>query len=161
MPEIIVQVTPKLLDEIVEASGPLLSLRSERVTDAIGEFRRLTLRGGHAVYAWNATDGIVSLGASEVRLPGTHRLVDALRYVVQSVHFAIYLFSDFEKQLGPPTIALLKRLGTAERGSEPRLVFVSMDFVFPADIADSIIHLQSDGSGEPRRPRLRDGHWLA
>lgn len=160
MPEPVAQVTPKLFEEILEAPGVLLALRVERLDDLIEEFRRLALRGGHTVYAWNAEDGIGSLGASEQRLPGTRRLVDALRYMSQSIHFAVYLLSGFEKQLSPPVIVLLRRLAASRRGGGRRLVFVAADFAFPAALDGTIVQLDSIHNGTPRRPRLRDGRWV-
>ncbi len=159
MSDSIVHVTPKLLDRIVEARSPLLSLQTDEPAESIEEFRGLTLRSGQAVYAWNGAEGITSLGASRARLPGTNRLVDALRYIVHSVHFAIYLLHDFEQQIDPPAIVLLKRLCAVEQATQPRLVFLSADFEFPEDIAESIVPLQPGGPGMAR-PQLRDGHWV-
>lgn len=160
VPESVAQVNPKLFEEILDAPGALLALPTERLDDLLGEFRRLALRGGHTIFHWNPDQGIASLGASEQRLPGTKRLVDALRYMSQSIHFAVYLVSGFEKELSPPVILLLRRISASRRGSGRRLVFVAPDFALPETLENLFMHLDPIHDRASERPRLRGGRWV-
>lgn len=160
MTEPVAQVNTRLIEQIIEAPGALLALRVERLEDLLEELRRLALRGGHAIYAWNPDEGIGSLGASEQRLPGTKRLVDALRYMAQSIHVAVYLLSGFEQQLSPPVILLLRRIAASRRNSGRRLVLVAPQFALPDALEEIVAELDPVHAGAPPQPRLRGGRWV-
>ena len=76
----------------------------------VAQFRLLAMRTGQSVYYWRDDDGITSLRERDVRVPGSKRVTDALRYILQSMQFGIYLFTDYEEHLRAPNIGLLRQI---------------------------------------------------
>ena len=89
-------VTQKLLDQILKAPGNLIALETTHVNDALVQFRTLAMRTGTSMYLWEPDGGISSLRESGLRVPGSKRITDALRYVLPlgSVSTAHVLFPD-------------------------------------------------------------------
>ena len=82
------------------------------------------MRTGTSMYLWDPDGGISSLRESGLRVPGSKRITDALRYVLQSMHFGIYLFTGFEDHLKPPDTVLLRRISRIHTGNERKIVFL-------------------------------------
>lgn len=155
-----VLVTQKLLEEILKASGNLIALESSNVGDALAQFRQLAMRTGTSIYVWEPEAGIYSLREGGLRVPGSQRITDALRYVLQSMHFGIYLFTSFEDHLKPPDIVLLRRISRIHTGNERRIVFLGTNLTVPEEIENSLQRL-NPVSEVRAPPRLRDGRWVS
>src|SRR5690606_26665302 len=91
-------VTSKLFDQILKSESNLLAFEATDIAEALGQFRQLALRSGQSVYLWDPDNGIAALRESELRVPSSKRFGDALRFILQSVQYAIYLFVDFDDQ---------------------------------------------------------------
>ena len=152
-------VTPRLFEQILKAESNLIGLETASVEDTLAQFRQLAMRSGQSVYQWEPETGINSLRESEMRVPGSKRLSDALRFILQSMHFGIYLLTDFDEQVKPPNLALLRRVARIASGNERKLVFVANHLQFPEEIDVLVERLTQRGSGR-MRPRLRDGRWI-
>lgn len=152
-------VTPKLFDQILGAGSNLVGIELPNVEEAIAQFRQLAIRSGQSVYLWHPDTGIAALRESEMRVPGSRRLVDALRFIQQSIHFGIYLLTDFEEQIKPPNTALLRRMAHNQSGNERKLVFLAPKLDLPEGVADLVEWIGHHGDAFVR-PRLRDGRWV-
>lgn len=152
-------ITPKLFDQILKAEGNVLGLATADVDDSLLQFRQLAVRSGQSVYLWTPENGISSMRETDVHVPGSRRLADALRFILQSLHFGVYLFTQFEEQLKPPATSLLRRIARIRTGNERKLLFVASALQFPDDI-DSLVERVSPSMGGSFRPRLRDGRWV-
>ena len=152
-------VTPKLFEQIVKADGNLVGIETPDVDETIAQFRQLAIRGGQAVYLWDPEAGISALRETELRVPGSKRLPDALRFILQSMQFGVYLLRDFEEQLKPPNTSLLRRLARIRTGNERKLVFIASTLAFPEDL-DALVERMSTRGDATARPRLRDGRWV-
>ena len=152
-------VTQKLLEQILKASGNLIALETTHVDDALVQFRTLAMRTGTSMYLWDPDGGISSLRESGLRVPGTKRVSDALRYVLQSMHFGIYLFTGFEDQLKAPDTVLLRRISRIHTGNERRIVFLGARIDLPDEIESAVARLNTE-SEVRTPPRLRDGRWV-
>lgn len=101
-------VTPKLFERIVQSPHNLIAIETANPADVLAQFRLLALRTGQSVYYWQEDAGITSLRERDVRVPGSKRVTDALRYILQSMQFGVYLFTDYAEHLRAPNIGLLR-----------------------------------------------------
>lgn len=152
-------VASKLFDQILKSENNLLAFEAPDINEALGQFRQLAMRSGQSVYLWDPNTGIAALRESELRVPGSKRLGDALRFILQSVQYAIYLFVDFDDQLKAPNTVLLRRFARIRTGNQRKLVFVSNRLKLPEDVAPLIECLNAN-TATAARPRLRDGRWV-
>ncbi len=152
-------VTPKLLEQILNSESNLIGIESAHIEDTLEQFRQLALRSGQSVYLWDPENGVAALRQSELRVPGSRRFNDALRFILQSMQFGIYLLIDFEDQIKPPNTSLLRRFARIRSANQRKIVFLSSKLEFGEEIDALVERLQSGAeSGSP--PRLRDGRWI-
>lgn len=154
-----VHVTPRLFEQILDSEGNLIGIETANMDDTLEQFRQLAMRSGQSVYLWDPENGIAALRQSEMRIPGSKRLNDALRFILQSMQFAVYLLIDFDDQIKPPNTALLRRFARIRTGNQRKMVFLSRKLVFPQEI-DGLVERLTAGVGSNKRPRLRDGRWV-
>lgn len=152
-------VTPKLFDRIVQSEHNLIAIETAYAADVLARFRLLALRTGQSVYYWQEDAGITSLRDREVRVPGSKRVSDALRYILQSMQFGVYLFTDYASHLRPPNIGLLRQIGRSQSGNGRKVVFVGERVEVP-DGLEALLERITYEPGSKGRPRLRDGRWV-
>jgi hypothetical protein len=152
-------VTPTLFDRIVESAKNLIAIETADAADVIAQFRVLALRTGQSVYSWKEDEGIASLRLRDVRVPGSKRFTDALRYILQSPQFGVYLFTDFVDHLRPPNTGLLRQLARAHDVNGRKVVFIGERVQLPAGMEDMLDSIAQESSASAR-PRLRDGRWV-
>ena len=99
-----------LFDRIVQSPQNLIAIHTANADDVLAQFRLLALRTGQSVYSWQDEAGIASLREREMRVPGSKRATDALRYILQSPQFGVYLFTDFAEHMRPPNTGLLRQI---------------------------------------------------
>jgi hypothetical protein len=152
-------VTPKLFERIVQSPQNLIVIETANTADVLAQFRLLALRSGQSVYYWQEEAGITSLRERDLRVPGSKRVTDALRYILQSMQFGVYLFTEYAEHLRAPNIGLLRQISRIRTGNGRKVVFVGEEVRLPEGLdalVERIAH-QPSGSG---RPRLRDGRWV-
>lgn len=154
-----VLVTPKLFEQILNAEGNLIGMETAQMEETLDQFRQLAMRSGQSVYLWDPENGIAALRQSELRVPGSKRLSDALRFILQSMQFAVYLLVDYEDQVKPPNTALLRRFARIRTGNQRKMVFLAPKLVFPEEI-DVLVERLTAGAVSSSPPRLRDGRWV-
>ncbi len=154
-----VLVTPKLFEQILNAEGNLIGIETAQMEETLDQFRQLAMRSGQSVYVWDPENGIAALRQSELRVPGSKRLSDALRFILQSMQFAVYLLVDFEEQVKPPNTALLRRFARIRTGNQRKMVFLASKLEFPEEI-DVLVERMTPGKVANSPPRLRDGRWV-
>lgn len=111
------------------------------------------------MYHWSESRGMTSLKAIDIGVPGARKLVDALRYVEQSMHYGVYIFTQFERQMHAQAHNLLSSILEL---SEPRMVILLAEHVtLPPRLHDRVEHIMDAPAVETNlRPRLRDGRWV-
>ena len=153
-------VVGKLFERIVGSPQQLLALETAQPGELMAQMRVLAMRGGASIYAWEADTGLVSLRESGLNVPGSRRMTDALRYVMQSLHFGVYLFAGFEDHLKAVDTLLLRRMSRMPAPEQRKLVFLGPRLELPEELDG--LYERLDGSGTTRpRLRLRDGRWVA
>lgn len=149
-----------VFDRILSASGPLVALKASDTTLLLEQFRLVARRTGQAVYLWRHAEGLVSLRDAQMRVPGCLRLGDALRYILQSLHFGVYLL---DMPPGVPSAtdgALLRQLSRAQTGHVRRVVLVGASPSLLATFENDVVIVDADWQARNAAPRLRDGRWV-
>lgn len=154
-----VLVTPRLFEQIIESENNLIGIETAHIEDALEQFRQLALRSGQSVYLWDPHNGIAALRQSELRVPGSKRFNDAMRFILQSMQFAVYLLVDYDDQIKPPNTALLLRFARIRSANQRKIVFLARQLVFPEEV-DGLVARMTPGNVASSRPRLRDGRWV-
>lgn len=149
----------KLLDRIVQSSQALIALETSSSAETLAQMRMLAMRGGTSIYAWEPESGLASLRESGLHVPGSKRMTDALRYVLQSMHFGVYLFVDFADHLRPTDTLLLRRISRLQATNERKLVFIGNRIDLPEEL-DGMFERFTAESEMHRQLRLRDGRWV-
>jgi hypothetical protein len=152
-------VTPALFDRIVQSPQNLIAIQTANAADVIAQFRLLALRTGQSVYSWQDDAGIASLREREMRVPGSKRATDALRYILQSPQFGVYLFTDFSEHMRPPNTGLLRQIARSRTVAGRKVVFVGDEIAMPEGM-DALVEFISHQPVAGTRPRLRDGRWV-
>jgi hypothetical protein len=152
-------VTPKLFDRIVQSQQNLIAIETAHADDVIAQFRLLAMRTGQSVYYWQVDAGITSLRERDVRVPGSKRVTEALRYILQSMQFGVYLFTDYDEHLRAPNIGLLRQIARSRSSNGRKVVFVGERVTMPEglDVLTDRIEHTPEIAG---KPRLRDGRWV-
>lgn len=154
-----VAISALLFDRVLASQQTLVVVETVDAGQVLDHFRQYARRSGQSVYTWHDDVGITSLREGEVRVPGSKRMADALRYILQSMHFGIYLFTDVEGHLRPPNTGILRQIGRARGGNARKVVFIGGPVHFPESLDEMIERITYDGV-RPTRPRLRDGRWI-
>lgn len=152
-------VTPKLLEQILNSESNLIGIESADIEDTLEQFRQLALRSGQSIYLWDQENGIAAMRHSELRVPGSKRFNDALRFILQSMQFGVYLLIGFEDQIKPPNTSLLRRFARIRSANQRKIVFLSSKLELGEEI-DSLVERLQMGAGSSAPPRLRDGRWV-
>lgn len=147
------------LEELLDHDDRIIALHTADSEATLVAFRLICRRSGRSIYHWSDNQGIVSLKAADISVPGCRKLQDALRYVIQSMHYGVYLFTRFEKQLRPGIVHLLREIAALR---EPRtIILVGSQIELPQRLSECVRHvLLSDLAEKGSRPRLRDGRWI-
>ena len=147
------------LETVLEREERIIAMHSSDVESTLVQFRLTCRRSGRSMYHWSEVGGMVSLKASDISVPGCRKLADALRYVSQSMHYGVYIFTGFEKQLRPPVFDYLLQIARME--DERTVVLLGERIQLPPNLAEHTYHLfESEDEKSSMRPRLRDGRWV-
>jgi hypothetical protein len=154
-----VQAGADLLERILAARGNLIALDGGEAVDMVGQLRPLVRRSGQAVYLWNPELGLGNLREEHVALPGSQRLNIALRYMLQSNHFGVYILQSLPLPLPIADATLLRQLARATTGHVRRVVLLDPPETLVASFNDVLVSLSCQPK-PAQRPRLRDGRWM-
>lgn len=152
-------VTQKLYDEILGNDRHLIAIETTRANDIVQQFRQFALRSGGALYLWTEEVGITNLRESDLPVPGSQRLHDALRHIANSLHGGIYVFVGFSKQLRSPATSVIRQLARQTGPGAKKVVFVDAKVRLPEGL-DVFVNRFAHVAEEKKPPRLRDGRWV-
>jgi hypothetical protein len=149
----------EILERILAARSNLIALDGGEAVGLVSQLRPLVRRSGQAVYLWNPELGLGNLREEHVGLPGSQRLNIALRYMLQSNHFGIYLLQRLPLPLPMADATLLRQLARATTGHVRRVVLLDPPESLVSSFNDVLARLSCQ-SKPAQRPRLRDGRWM-
>ncbi len=152
------RVPERLYDHMLESPGNLVLLDSPFPDELLGHMRLMSQRRGHSIYAWNQESGLASLREHGITVAGSKRLAEALRFVLQSGHFGVYVFPAERGEFTPQVLALMRQIARGKEGGDKRVVVLGTAIKIPtlASLARTIVHRH----GPSDRLRLRDGRWV-
>ncbi|WP_109125808.1 hypothetical protein [Dyella sp. C11] len=153
------QAGAEILERILAARGNLIALDGGEEVGVVSQLRPLVRRSGQAVYLWNPELGLGNLREEHVGLPGSQRLNIALRYMLQSNHFGIYLLQRLPLPLPMADATLLRQLARATTGHVRRVVILDPPESLASSFSDVMVRLSCQAK-PAQRPRLRDGRWM-
>lgn len=148
-----------IYERILTAPGGLVVLEDTDRESLIEQFRTISRHNGQSVYLWESETGMGNLREAHANIPGSQRLGNALRYIQQSIHFGIYLISQFPLPLSAMDSALLRQLARAPSGHVRRIVLLDATPALISSFDDIAVRI-SGLAPATQRPRLRDGRWL-
>lgn len=153
-----VLVTPKLFEALLSAQKNLLFVSTPDVPLALSQLRQLAMRGGQAVYVWEAGEGIAPMRDGGARIATTQRFGDALRHVQRSRHFGVYVFVYVAGKLSAEEILQLQSIAENEDSASRKVVFLGLNFKAPKELLDLMEFMRCNDPVHTTL-RLRDGKW--
>lgn len=145
------------IDELLERPERILVLESPDIEATLGQFEAFARQTGKAVYLWRPEQGLNSLKVADMRVPGSDRLAEALRYVVNSLHYGIYGFVEFEATLKMDGIQLLRQIASAQSGYDRKVILLTNSYKLPRGLEQLAAVIRHTPQ---QKLRLRDGRWV-
>lgn len=152
-----VLVTPKLFEALLSAQKNLLFLSTPDPQLALSQLRQLAMRGGQAVYVWEANVGIAPMREGGARIATTQRFGDALQHVQRSRHFGVYVFVDIAK-LSVEESRQLRLIAENVGAATRKVVFLGRNFKSPTELLE-LMEFKRCNDSVRTNLRLRDGKW--
>jgi len=152
------RVPQRLYDQVLDSTSNLVLLDTPFPDELLAHMRLMSQRRGHSIYAWNAENGLASLREHGITVAGSKRMAEALRFVLQSGHFGVYVFPAERAEFTPQVLALLRQIARGKDGGDKRVLVLGTAINLPQlrPIAQSLVHKH----GLSDRLRLRDGRWI-
>jgi hypothetical protein len=147
-------------ERILSAPTPLVILRGREPQEVVDAFRAVARRTGQAAYLWREGEGLASLRDAQMRVPGCLRLGDVLRYILQSLHFGVYLMHLPQDRISATDLALLRQVARARTSHVRRVVLLGASDAPLSALGEDASVIDEGGPATTRAPRLRDGRWV-
>lgn len=154
-----VHVPEGFYDQLLEARSNLVILDTPFAEDVIAHLRQMAQRRGHSIYSWNTDTGLTSLREHGITVAGSKRMSEALRFVMQSNRFGVYVVPADKRELTPQVLALLRQIARAKDGGDKRVLMLGSDIEIPSPL-DRLAHIFMHKHGLTGKLRLRDGRWI-
>ena len=154
------QIVERFYQGLVDRDERVLVLHTSDVPAALEQFRRLARRSGLSIYKWSKVSGLQSLKDSDIHVPGSRKLPDMLRYVLESRHFGIYIVTDFGSELDRRCEDFLLQIRNTEFNDGRKVLLVGQNLKIPSRLSKDLPHVVENDPGEFRL-RLRNGRWVA
>lgn len=150
-------ISGQQFDDLLARDERILVIDSGDPAGTVQQFKMFAGQTGKAMYLWRPGEGLTSLKVVDMRVPGSTRLTEALRYIANSKHYGVYGFVDFEGHLKVDSIQLLRDIAKSRTGYERRVVLITGGVKLPRNLEDQCARVEH----QPRRHlRLRDGRWI-
>jgi hypothetical protein len=153
------RVPDRLYEQMLDTSGNLVLMDTPFVAEVLAHLRQTAQRRGHSIYAWSEETGLASLRELGITVAGSKRLSEALRFVLQSSHFGVYIFQVGKGDLTPQVLALMRQIARGKEGGDKRVVLLGTVLDIPAPL-ERLSCLILHRHGPSGRLRLRDGRWI-
>lgn len=154
-----VQIGADMLDRILAAPSALVALEGSDNVALIRQLGSIARHSGQSIYLWQSDTGLTGLREAHVRMPGLQRLSSALRYMLQSNHFGIYLLVTLPLPVSATNNALLRQLAREPAGHVRRIVLLDAAPALLDSLGDLVVRLDAPLQ-MLQHPRLRDGRWV-
>ncbi|TAL71535.1 MAG: hypothetical protein EPN56_06845 [Rhodanobacter sp.] len=146
-------------DRVLAAAVGVVAVHSADAAAFVEHFRDIARHTGQAVYQWQPDIGLSSLRDAHARVPDAQRLGQALRYMLQSMHFGVYVVQQLELPMAVADLTLLRRLARTPTPHLRRVVLLNAPAALIEQLSDAIVTIDGEPESPPRL-RLRNGRWL-
>lgn len=147
-----------LLESIIDDTAVVQLVETDVPQPLVAQLARVMRRRGQALYSWRPGDGLISLREGEVPVPGCLRLDEVLRYILNSMHFGVFLLGGMTPPLSVPDLALLRQVARTPTAHVRRVVILGSDTSLAQDVQEARLIRRREHARI--RPRLRDGRWV-
>ena len=154
------QSVERFYQELVDRNERVLVFHTTDLPSVLEQFSQLSRRSGLSVYQWSEVCGLQSLKDSDIHVPGSRKLPDMLRYVLETRHFGIYLVTDFGSQLLGRCEEFLLQIRNTQFNDGRKVLLVGQNLKIPSRLSKNLPHVVENDPGEFRL-RLRNGRWVA
>lgn len=154
------QFVESFYQELVDREERVLVLHTTDLEAALYQFGQLSRRSGQSIYQWSEKTGLQSLKDSDIKVPGSRKLADTLRYVLRSMQYGIYVITDFEPQLAGASEDFLLQIQRTRFGDARKVILVGENLDLPRRISTHLVHVIENDPNDFRL-RLRNGRWVA
>jgi|GEM_PF-404753 len=144
-------------DELLERGERILAIRTDDLPGTLDQFESFARQSGKAIYLWRPEEGLRSLKVTDMSVPGSTRMADALRYVANSMHYGVYGFVGFDRQLNLQCTQLLRDIAGNRTGYDRKVILLGEDFRLPGNLKALTARIEHRPA---RQLRLRDGRWV-
>ena len=154
------QIVESFYQQLVDRDERILVLHTADLDSALRQFSQLSRRSGQSIYQWSDVTGLQSLKDSDISVPGSRKLADTLRYVLKSMHYGVYIVTNFGPQLRGRCEDFLLQIKRTKFGDARKVILVGEDLKLPRRISAHLVHVVENDPSEFRL-RLRHGRWVA
>ena len=160
-------VTPELFERIIATERNIVGIETRRPDEVLDQFRRFAVKASRAIYFWEDGLGLVSLREETVVVPGTTRLIEALRHIHTTLHFGVYMFRALPESLRfsamrGQCVAAIRQFarGRWNDANVRKLVLLDLRTGLGEGL-DQYVERIVDAPDLVKRLRLRDGRWTS
>lgn len=154
------QMVPEdLYEQVLSSPSPVVMIDSPVPEEVLKYLRLMAQRRGHSIYAWNSESGLASLREHGITVAGSKRLADALRFLLQSGHFGVYVLPAEKREFTPQILSVLKQIARGQQGGDKRVLVLGSGLDLGAAM-DKLAHQIIHRHGLSNSLRLRDGRWV-
>jgi hypothetical protein len=153
------RVPERVYEQLLESPSNLILIDTPFPDEMLAHLRLMAQRRGHSIYNWTQGLGLASLREHGITVAGSKRLAEALRFVLQSGHFGIYVFPADRPEFTPQVLALLRQIARGKDGGDKRVVIMGTVLDMPSPL-ERLAFLITHRHGPSQRLRLRDGRWI-
>lgn len=127
------------LTQLLEGQAGFTALRGTETEQLLGQFKRLSLTTGRAVYHWTPANGLYRLGSEHILIPRTRQPADVLTYILSSRHFGVYLLQGLGDSLAKQSLQrLVRRVAEKTDGVQRLVLLVDDATMVPRELEDVI-----------------------
>lgn len=149
----------KFFESLLETGHTVIALDVSDLDSTLLHLRSLSRSTGRSFYYWSENNGLHSMKDSEITVPGCSKLIDALRHVANSLHYGIYIFSGFDKQLTHNANQALISIAKNPNEAKHCVILIGEKLNLPGMLKSSIHQVAYHEQDQPKL-QLRDGRWV-
>ena len=126
-----------LFDKLLEQPQCLFQLNTENPDSIYQRLSRYNHYTGKAFYSWNKDQGLYRADIPNIFVPNTMNIMKALKHISISIHFGIYLFTDYGNALNAPiAVDLIKEISENNNQQKKLLIFADHDVDLPHELSE-------------------------
>ena len=127
-------------DKLISRSACIYKIETpvpEKIYTRLDNYHNYT---GKAFYSWKKEQGLYRTEYPHIYAPRTDTFVNALHHISLSIHFGIYLFSNFGDALQTPrAIDLITNLVMKSKEQKRLVIFAGRDLDIPKEVESLIL----------------------